>query len=199
MGGDADAFEFAHPPEPGTRRLFLCRGGSGTACGSVHLVGSNWFHPPTASRGSPPIQSPPSAEDLPGLRPSLRVAEEVGARLGARGLLQRALPPLEAHGAVRSGRSWLRDPETRRDYYFCTSRSHRMPSALVWFRNDLRTLDHEPLTRALADADRVIPVYCLDPRHFGTTRWGFEKMGAHRALPAGEPRRPPRATPRPRR
>jgi deoxyribodipyrimidine photo-lyase len=56
-----------------------------------------------------------------------------------------------------------------------------MAPALVWFRNDLRTRDHEPLARADADADRVIPVYCLDPRHFGTTRWGLEKTGAHRA------------------
>jgi len=56
-----------------------------------------------------------------------------------------------------------------------------MSTALVWFRNDLRMRDHEPLTRALADADLVILVYCFDPRHFDTTRWGFEKTGAHRA------------------
>jgi deoxyribodipyrimidine photo-lyase len=54
--------------------------------------------------------------------------------------------------------------------------------AILWLRNDLRLHDHEALTRALDAADEVIPVYCIDPRHFGTTRWfGFPKTGAFRA------------------
>ncbi len=54
-------------------------------------------------------------------------------------------------------------------------------TTLVWFRNDLRVHDHEALLDATRRADRVIPVYCLDPRHFGTTRWGFDKTGPFRA------------------
>ena len=54
-------------------------------------------------------------------------------------------------------------------------------TTIVWFRNDLRTRDHEALLDATRRADRVIPVYCLDPRHFGTTQWGFDKTGPFRA------------------
>ncbi len=37
---------------------------------------------------------------------------------------------------------------------------------LLWLRNDLRLHDHEPLLAALATHASVIPVYCVDPRHF---------------------------------
>jgi deoxyribodipyrimidine photo-lyase len=57
--------------------------------------------------------------------------------------------------------------------------------ALVWFRNDLRLHDHEPLqeaARAAALGADVVPVYCFDPRHFGTLRQtGLRKTGVHRA------------------
>ena len=53
--------------------------------------------------------------------------------------------------------------------------------ALVWFRNDLRTMDHEPLYRAASDYDEILPVYCFDPRYYDTSRYGFQKTGAHRA------------------
>ncbi len=52
---------------------------------------------------------------------------------------------------------------------------------LIWFRNDLRLHDHEPLTQALRAGGQVIPVYCFDPRQFGTTSFGFPKTGAFRA------------------
>lgn len=52
---------------------------------------------------------------------------------------------------------------------------------LVWFRNDLRLHDHEPLHDALQTGQSVIPVYCLDPRQFGQTAFGFPKTGAFRA------------------
>ena len=55
-------------------------------------------------------------------------------------------------------------------------------STLVWFRNDLRLYDHEPLTRALADGGSVVCVACIDPRDFAETHVGaFPKTGAHRA------------------
>lgn len=57
-----------------------------------------------------------------------------------------------------------------------------MPTTLlVWFRNDLRVRDNEILHETAQRADRVLPLYCFDPRHFGTTRWGFDKTGPFRA------------------
>jgi deoxyribodipyrimidine photo-lyase len=37
-------------------------------------------------------------------------------------------------------------------------------TALVWFRHDLRVHDHPALRAALAEHDRVVPVFCLDDR-----------------------------------
>jgi len=43
-----------------------------------------------------------------------------------------------------------------------------MPStAIVWFRRDLRLHDHPPLVRALAEHDRVVPVFVFDRRLIG--------------------------------
>lgn len=53
-------------------------------------------------------------------------------------------------------------------------------TALVWLRNDLRLHDHEAFTKACRDAEYVLPVYCFDPRQFGTTSYGFPKTGAFR-------------------
>lgn len=58
-----------------------------------------------------------------------------------------------------------------------------MPNHLVWFRNDLRTHDHEPLRRAIeksADSGSTFCVYCFDRRQFGKTRFGFDRTGAFR-------------------
>jgi deoxyribodipyrimidine photo-lyase len=54
-------------------------------------------------------------------------------------------------------------------------------SVLIWFRNDLRLHDHEPLHQALKSGQAIVAVYCYDPRQFGQTRWGFPKTGALRA------------------
>jgi deoxyribodipyrimidine photo-lyase len=56
-------------------------------------------------------------------------------------------------------------------------------TSIVWFRNDLRLTDHEPLLRALERGPkRLACVYCVDPRQFGRTRLcGFPKTGAFRA------------------
>ncbi len=51
---------------------------------------------------------------------------------------------------------------------------------LVWFRNDLRVQDHEALYRASMEADVVIPVFIIDPRHFEITKYGFTKTGPFR-------------------
>jgi deoxyribodipyrimidine photo-lyase len=51
-------------------------------------------------------------------------------------------------------------------------------TAVVWFRNDLRVLDNEALYKAWVSSEMVLPVYCVDPRLFGTTYYfGFPKTG----------------------
>jgi deoxyribodipyrimidine photo-lyase len=52
---------------------------------------------------------------------------------------------------------------------------------LIWYRNDLRSHDHEPMAKALRSGATVIPVYCFDPRQFSKTSYGFPKTGAFRA------------------
>ncbi|KAM7490680.1 hypothetical protein LguiA_033601 [Lonicera macranthoides] len=50
--------------------------------------------------------------------------------------------------------------------------------AIIWFRNDLRVLDNEALFRAWISSEAVLPLYCFDPRLFGTTHYfGFPKTG----------------------
>lgn len=51
---------------------------------------------------------------------------------------------------------------------------------LIWYRNDLRIHDHEPLYQALQEKAQVIPLYCFDPRQFGQTSYGFPKTGSFR-------------------
>lgn len=54
-------------------------------------------------------------------------------------------------------------------------------TAIVWFRNDMRILDNEVLVEAWRASRFVLPVYCIDPRLFGTTTtthyFGFPKTG----------------------
>ncbi|MBK4731804.1 DASH family cryptochrome [Oxynema sp. CENA135] len=52
---------------------------------------------------------------------------------------------------------------------------------IIWYRNDLRLHDSEPLDRALQTEAEIIPVYCFDRRQFSTTSFGFPKTGAFRA------------------
>ena len=54
-------------------------------------------------------------------------------------------------------------------------------TAILWFRNDLRLHDHEALYKAVENVSNVIPVYCLDPRHFALTQFQFPKTGPFRA------------------
>ena len=52
---------------------------------------------------------------------------------------------------------------------------------IVWYRNDLRIDDHEPLRVANQWASgRVIPVYCVDPRGWEDSPLGFCRTGARR-------------------
>lgn len=56
-----------------------------------------------------------------------------------------------------------------------------MDTALVWFRNDLRTLDNSSLTNAIASGKRVLGLYCFDPRYFEVGSFGFKKTEKYRA------------------
>lgn len=56
-----------------------------------------------------------------------------------------------------------------------------MTTTLLWFRTDLRLLDHEPLRRACEQGSLLIPLYCLDPRQWGQTSFGFPKTGPFRS------------------
>ncbi len=52
--------------------------------------------------------------------------------------------------------------------------------SIVWFRNDLRIADNAVLAKASKQADRVIGLYCFDPRHFEKNRFGFKKIEKYR-------------------
>ena len=56
-----------------------------------------------------------------------------------------------------------------------------MQNALVWFRNDLRIHDHEPLSKAINISDNVLGVYCFDLRDYVLLPAGFPKTGSLRA------------------
>ena len=66
-----------------------------------------------------------------------------------------------AGGSQSRGRpcplTW-RDPSAAR-----RTRSSAMPTAVVWFRRDLRVHDHPPLVAALPRARRVVPLFVLRP------------------------------------
>ena len=57
----------------------------------------------------------------------------------------------------------------------------KQKTGLVWFRNDLRVGDNQSLLKARAENDRLIGVYCFDPRHFAYTELGFRKTEKYRA------------------
>ena len=54
-------------------------------------------------------------------------------------------------------------------------------TALVWFKNDLRTLDNGSLTQAMRDHHNVLALYCFDPRQFVNNQFGFKKTEKYRA------------------
>ncbi len=56
-----------------------------------------------------------------------------------------------------------------------------MAKIIVWFRNDLRLHDHEPLLRASQKTLDILPIYCFDPRQFAPTTLGFPKTDSFRA------------------
>lgn len=51
---------------------------------------------------------------------------------------------------------------------------------IYWFRNDLRLADNPAFASARKHQGKVLAVYVHDPKHQAQTRWGFERMSAHR-------------------
>ena len=47
---------------------------------------------------------------------------------------------------------------------------------ILWYRNDLRIHDHEPLCKAAKSGAKIIPVYCFDDRQFEKTPFGFAAL-----------------------
>tara|TARA_B100001059_G_scaffold35659_2_gene28789 strand:+ start:76883 stop:78193 length:1311 start_codon:yes stop_codon:yes gene_type:complete len=54
-------------------------------------------------------------------------------------------------------------------------------TALVWYRNDLRTLDHLGLKKAVESSRRVVACFTFNPKHYHTHPWGFKKTDRFRA------------------
>ena len=54
-------------------------------------------------------------------------------------------------------------------------------TSLVWFRNDLRIHDNASLANAIGSNNRVIALYCFDPRQFEVDTFGFKKTEKYRA------------------
>lgn len=52
---------------------------------------------------------------------------------------------------------------------------------LVWYRQDLRMIDHSPLHQAREQGAEILPLYCFDDRSFSLIPPGFPKTGAWRA------------------
>ena len=51
----------------------------------------------------------------------------------------------------------------------------------MWFRNDLRVQDNQSLFQASKKSGKTIGVFCIDPRQFEITRFGFKKTEKFRA------------------
>ena len=59
--------------------------------------------------------------------------------------------------------------------------SEKLDTILLWFRNDLRVLDHRGLQQALLKKKRVIAYYSFSPQQYQSTPWGFKKIEKYRA------------------
>ncbi|MBT8245156.1 MAG: DASH family cryptochrome [Winogradskyella sp.] len=53
--------------------------------------------------------------------------------------------------------------------------------SLVWFRNDLRIQDNHVLATAIKNNEKVIAVYCFDPKYFEINKYGFKITEKYRA------------------
>ena len=54
-------------------------------------------------------------------------------------------------------------------------------TSLVWYRNDLRTIDNTVLSEATKSGKRVVGLYCFDPKYFKDNKYGFKTTEKFRA------------------
>lgn len=54
-------------------------------------------------------------------------------------------------------------------------------TGLIWFRNNLRTKDNASLEKAVENCNKIIAVYCFDPKLFKIEKFGFQKTAKFRA------------------
>lgn len=59
--------------------------------------------------------------------------------------------------------------------------SEELKTVLLWYRNDLRILDHQGLNQAMESGHRVVAYYTFNPRHYQTHPLGFKKTDKFRA------------------
>lgn len=55
-----------------------------------------------------------------------------------------------------------------------------MPTAIYWFRNDLRLEDNPALTLACQSVDTLLPIYIHEDKLEQESQWGFSRLGQHR-------------------
>ncbi len=55
-----------------------------------------------------------------------------------------------------------------------------MSKAIVWFRDNLRVADNEPLLRAVEENDAILPVYIFEVQYWHRDDWGFIRTGKAR-------------------
>ncbi|MGK0324925.1 MAG: deoxyribodipyrimidine photo-lyase [Polaribacter sp.] len=54
-------------------------------------------------------------------------------------------------------------------------------TGLIWFRNNLRIIDNASLEKAVENCNKIIAVYCFDPKLFRIDEFGFQKTAKFRA------------------
>jgi deoxyribodipyrimidine photo-lyase len=54
-------------------------------------------------------------------------------------------------------------------------------TGLIWFRNNLRTKNNASLEKAVENCNKIIAVYCFDPKLFKIDKFGFQKTAKFRA------------------
>lgn len=54
-------------------------------------------------------------------------------------------------------------------------------TSLIWFRNDLRIHDNISIKKAIENSEKIMAVYCFDPRQFDNSSFGFKKTEKFRA------------------
>jgi deoxyribodipyrimidine photo-lyase len=54
-------------------------------------------------------------------------------------------------------------------------------TGLIWFRNNLRIIDNASLEKAVENCNKIIAVYCFDPKLFRIDEFGFQKTAMFRA------------------